>query len=67
MVLIGCDFHPGWQQVSWLDEQTGECGDHKLVHEAGAVERFYRQFPAGSRIGLEATGNCQWFVEIWAV
>ncbi len=64
MVLIGCDFHPSWQQVSWLNRETGEAGDQKLVHEPGAVEQFYRQFPAGSRIGMEATGNCQWFVEL---
>jgi len=66
MVLIGCDFHPSWQQVSWLNQETGETGDGKLVHEAGAVEKFYRQFPAGSRIGMEATGNCQWFLELLA-
>jgi transposase len=66
MVLIGSDFHPSWQQVSWLNQETGETGDVKLVHEAGAVEKFYRQFPAGSRIGMEATGNCQWFVELIA-
>ena len=64
MVLIGSDFHPSWQQVSWLDRRTGETGDAKLVHEAGAAEKFYRQFPAGSRVGMEATGNCQWFVEL---
>src|SRR5438445_226398 len=66
MVLIGSDFHPSWQQVSWLDGETGETGDQKLVHEAGSVEKFYRQFPAGSRIGMEATGNCQWFLELMA-
>jgi transposase len=64
MVLIGCDFHPSWQQVSWLNRETGEAGDQKLVHEPGAVEKFYRQFPAGTRIGMEATGNCQWFLEL---
>jgi transposase len=64
MVLIGCDFHPSWQQVSWMNRENGEAGDQKLVHEPGAVERFYRQFPAGTRIGMEATGNCQWFVEL---
>jgi len=63
MVLIGSDFHPSWQQVSWLNQETGETGDVRLVHEPGAVEKFYRQFPAGSQIGMEATGNCQWFVE----
>ncbi len=66
MILIGCDFHPSWQQVSWLDRATGEAGDQKLVHEAGAPEKFYRQFPTGSRIGMEATGNCQWFLELMA-
>src|SRR5260370_30366869 len=64
MVLIGCDFHPSWQQVSWMNRETGEAGDQKLVHEPGAVEKFYRQFPAGARIGMEANGNCQWFVEV---
>jgi len=66
MVLIGSDFHPNWQQVSWRERETGETGDEKLVYEAGAVEKFYRQFPAGSRIGVEATGNCQWFLELLA-
>jgi len=66
MVLIGSDFHPSWQQVSWLNRETGESGDVKLVHEPGAVEKFYRQFPAGSCVGMEATGNCQWFVELLA-
>jgi transposase len=66
MVLIGCDFHPSWQQVCWLKQETGETGDSKLVHEAGAAEKFYRQFPAGTRIGMEATGNCQWFLELLA-
>jgi transposase len=66
MVLIGCDFHPSWQQVSWLNQETGETGDVKLVHEAGAAEKFYKQFPAGTRIGMEATGNCQWFLELLA-
>jgi transposase len=64
MVLIGSDFHPSWQQVSWLIKETGETGDQKLVHEPEAVEKFYRQFPAGSRVGMEATGNCQWFLEL---
>jgi len=66
MVLIGCDFHPSWQQVSWLDQETGETGDVKLAHETATVEKFYRQFPAGARMGMEATGNCQWFLELLA-
>ncbi len=66
MILIGCDYHPSWQQVSWMNEATGEGDDRKLDHVPGAVEQFYRQFPAPARIGMESTGNCQWFVELLA-
>jgi transposase len=66
MVLFGCDFHPSWQQVCWVDTETGETVEQKLLHTAGEAEKFYRQFAARARIGLEATGNCQWFVEMLA-
>jgi transposase len=64
MVLIGSDFHPSWQQVCWLNLETGETEERKLVHAPGETEKFYRQFPVPSRIGLESTGNCQWFVDL---
>ena len=41
-MIIGCDFHPSWQQVSWLDTETGESGEQKLVQASGDAERFYR-------------------------
>jgi transposase len=64
MILIGCDFHPSWQQVCWLDTETGETEEQKVVHAPGEAERFYRRFAAPARIGMEATGNCQWFLEL---
>lgn len=64
MMLIGCDFHPSWQQVCWLDTETGETAEQKLVHAPGEAERFYRRFAAPALIGMESTGNCQWFVEV---
>ncbi len=64
MVLIGCDFHPSWQQVCWLDAETGETGENEVVHAPGEVEKFYRRFAAPALIGMESTGNCQWFVEL---
>jgi hypothetical protein len=64
MWIIGCDFHPSWQQVAWCNTETGETGEQRLEHRNGEAERWYRQLPVGSRIGLEATGNSQWFVEL---
>jgi transposase len=66
MILIGSDFHPSWQQVSWMDPSTGETGDERVVHTPGEAERFYRQFPAPALVGMESTGNCQWFVDLLA-
>jgi transposase len=60
MIIVGCDFHPSWEQVAWLDTETGETGEQKLVHSEGEAERFYRQLPPPALIGLEATGNCHW-------
>jgi transposase len=64
MLIIGCDFHPGWQQVAWLDLETGDTGEAQLEHSNGEAERWYRQLAGPSLIGLEATGNCDWFVEL---
>jgi len=64
MIIIGCDYHPSWQQVCWLDQESGETAEQKLVHASGDAEKFYKQLPAPALIGMEATGNCQWFVEM---
>src|SRR5438132_13528073 len=64
MMLIGCDFHPSWQQVSWSDVQTGERGEQKLVHAGGEAKQFYEQLAAPVLIGMEATGNSQCFIEL---
>jgi len=64
MMIIGCDFHPSWQQVAWVDNESGECGERKLVHAAGEAKMFYQQLGAPALIGMEATGNSQWFLEL---
>jgi transposase len=66
MMIIGCDFHPSWQQISWLDTETGETGEQKLVHASGDAKMFYRQLAAPALIGMEATGNCHWLVDLLA-
>lgn len=64
MTIVGCDFHPAWQQVAVLNIETGEITECKLMHGDGGAERFYRQLPAPSLIGIEACGNSQWFVDL---
>ena len=64
MRIIGCDFHPSWQQVAWLDPETGETGERKLVNGGGEAERFYRALPEPALVGVEACGNSQWLVEL---
>lgn len=64
MMIIGCDFHPSWQQVAWVDTETGEMGEQRLKHADGEAERFYRQLPTPALIGIEATGNSHWFIDL---
>ena len=64
MMIIGCDYHPSWQQICWLDTATGETGEQELEHASGEAEKFYRQLSGPALIGMESTGNCQWFVEL---
>ncbi len=61
MMIIGCDFHPRFQQISFLLEETGECGERRLIHPEEA-ELFYRSLRGPQvRVGIEATGNFRWF------
>jgi transposase len=64
MVIVGCDFHPGWQQVAVFDSETGEIRELKLTNGDGEAERFYRSLPAPALIGLEASGNTHWFEDM---
>ena len=61
MRIIGCDFHPGSQQVAIFDPETGEIAERRLRHDNGEAERFYRELQAPALIGMEAIGNSLWF------
>jgi len=61
MMIIGCDFHPSFQQIAYVEQETGECGERCLRHREEAVG-FYRSLAGGAvRVGVEATGNDRWF------
>lgn len=60
-MIIDCDFHPRFQQIAFLDRESGEYGERRLMHPEEAAE-FYRSL--GGRqvsVGVEATGSFRWF------
>jgi transposase len=64
MKIVGCDYHPRWQQVAVFDSETGEILEHKLVNGDGEAERFYRALEVPALVGVEACGNSQWFLDL---
>ena len=63
MMIIGCDFHPSFQQIAYLDQETGEYVERRLSHRGEAVA-FYRSLAGKALIGVEATGNDRWFRDL---
>lgn len=61
MWIIGCDFHPRYQQVAAMNQETGEIVERRLSHETNEAEAFYESLPRGARIGMEASCTAQWF------
>jgi len=75
MIIIGVDFHPAYQEIAWVDTDTGEYQEKRLTHPREA-EEFYRSLASTGqavRVGMEASGQGQWFerlleglgVELW--
>jgi transposase len=61
MLIIGCDFHPGFQQVAIFDNATGEISERRLWHREEA-EQFYGSLRGQPvRVGMEACGHYPWF------
>ena len=69
MMIIGVDYHPSFQQIAFLVEETGECGEQELHHGGGQAEKFYRDLQQRGirvRVGMEATGYSRWFERLLA-
>jgi len=66
MIMIGCDYHPGLQEIAVLDTETGRRREQWLSHVFGSepVRQFYASLPRPVRVGLEASGYSQWFEEL---
>jgi hypothetical protein len=63
MLMIGCNYHPGLQQIACVDTDTGELSERRLAHRERA-EQFYRELKQGQRVvrvGMESSGHSRWF------
>ena len=68
MLIIGCDYHPGFEQIAFMDSDSGEFQEQRLVHREEA-EKFYRNLAAQGvqvRVGMEASGHARWFERLLA-
>src|SRR5258708_27352005 len=68
MIIVGCDYHPGFQQIAFMDTETGELKERRLQHREEA-EKFYRELAAQGmkvRVGMEASGHARWFERLLA-
>ena len=61
MKIIGCDFHPSFQQIAMVDTDTGEEIQMRLSHGNGEAQRFYESLSGEIVVGVESTGNMRWF------
>ncbi len=67
MKIIGCDFHPSYQQIAMVDTETGERQEGRMEHAQGEARRFYEGLRGQRvRVGMEAVGNSQWFEQMLA-
>jgi transposase len=64
MRIIGCDLHARQQTLAMLDTTTGEVREVTLQHEGDNVREFYSSLPSPVRVGIEATGSMQWFLNL---
>jgi transposase len=66
MKIIGCDYHPSFQQIAMLDTETGELVERKLYHADGEAQRFYESLSGPVLVGVESSGNTLWFERLLA-
>jgi transposase len=64
MKIIGCDFHPSFQQIAMVDTETGEQTERRVMLAEAA--EFYRGLVGPVRVGMEACGNTLWFERLLA-
>src|SRR6266705_5005413 len=68
MIMIGADYQQAFQQIAFVDTETGELQERRL-EQPEAAEKFYRELAAQGkkvRAGVEASGHARWFERLLA-
>ena len=68
MLIVGCDYHPSFQQIAWVETDSGEVGERALLDSTGEAEKFYRKLKDEGvkvRVGIEATVTHAGLSDCW--
>jgi hypothetical protein len=58
MMIIGVDYHPSFQRMAFLIEETGEYNERRLNHSDGEAEKYYRELKAARSQGAKGSSDC---------
>ena len=67
MLIIGCDYHPSFQQIAFVDTDTGELQERRLEQPEEA-EKFYRELAVQAkkvRVGWKPAGKRAGSSDCW--
>ena len=57
MIIVGADYHPAFQQIAFVDTESGDYGERRLGHPEEA-ETFYRDLAArGNEFGVDTLAS----------
>jgi transposase len=64
MLIIGLDYHPSFQQMAFLDNETGECGEQWALAQRRRSRTLLSRAEAARHPGTNrdgSTGHARWF------
>ena len=66
MMIIGVDYHPSFQTIAFLMEETGECGEQELKHSDGTSREILSRPEAARNLRAGRHGGYRIFTLVRA-
>ena len=57
MIIIGCDYHPGFQQIAFVDTETGDYGEQRSERTDGLSLRINHR--KNGAISVREAADCR--------